>query len=129
MRRVRSVNIKAGWISAFLTNASVGLLRAEDHVFEAMLKGWRAQILALDLLTSYVKSSCGTVQRFEEHAKEYRCRLSTSARAGSGVIADRFGSRTHALIVSTGRGKRRANQWNAPSAASKRGRTFKKGWT
>ena len=65
------MNIEAGRIPAFLTNANVGLLRAEDRVFEAMLDGWRAQMLARGLSTSYIKSSCGTVQRFQAHANEY----------------------------------------------------------
>lgn len=39
--------------------------------FEAMLDGWRAQMLARGLSTSYIKSSCETVQRFQEHANEY----------------------------------------------------------
>ena len=65
------MSIEPGRIPAFLTNANVGLLRAEDRVFEAMLDGWRAQMLARGLSTSYIKSSCGTVQRFQEHANEY----------------------------------------------------------
>jgi integrase/recombinase XerD len=65
------VSIEPGRIPAFLTNANVGLLRAEDRVFEAMLDGWRAQMLARGLSTSYIKSSCGTIQKFQEHANEY----------------------------------------------------------
>jgi integrase/recombinase XerD len=71
LRTVCSVSIEPGRIPAFLTNANVGLLRAEDRVFEAMLDGWRAQMLARGLSTSYIKSSCGTVQRFQEHSNEY----------------------------------------------------------
>lgn len=36
-----------------------------------MLDGWRAQMLARGLSTSYIKGSCGTVQRFQQHANEY----------------------------------------------------------
>ena len=64
------MSIEPGRIPAFLTNVNVGLLRAEDRVFEAMLDGWRAQMLARGLSTSYFKSSCGTVQRFQEHAND-----------------------------------------------------------
>ncbi|MCW3768899.1 site-specific integrase, partial [Paenarthrobacter sp. PAE-2] len=65
------MSIESGRIPAFLTNANVGLLRAEDRVFEAMVDGWRAQMLARGLSTSYIKSSCGTIQKFQEHANEY----------------------------------------------------------
>lgn len=40
------MNNVPGRIPAFLTSENVGLLRAEDRVFEAMLDGWRAQMLA-----------------------------------------------------------------------------------
>jgi hypothetical protein len=49
------VGIEPGRIPAFLTNVNVGLLRAEDRVFEAMLDGWRAQMLARGLSTSHCR--------------------------------------------------------------------------
>ena len=65
------MNIEPGRIPAFLNTENVGLLRAEDRVFEAMLDGWRAQMLARGLSSAYIKSSCSVVERFQEHANEY----------------------------------------------------------
>lgn len=84
------MSIEPGRIPAFLTNVNVGLLRAEDRVFEAMLDGWRAQMLARGLSMSYIKSSCGTVQRFQEHANEYP--WTRSAHHVDEFLADRRSS-------------------------------------
>ncbi|MDP9936915.1 site-specific recombinase XerD [Paenarthrobacter nicotinovorans] len=65
------MNIEPGRIPAFLNTENIGLLRAEDRVFEAMLDGWRAQMLARGLSSAYIKSSCSVVERFQEHANEY----------------------------------------------------------
>ncbi|YCH08578.1 tyrosine-type recombinase/integrase [Arthrobacter sp. alpha11c] len=65
------MTIEPGRIPAFLNTENIGLLRAEDRVFEAMLDGWRAQMLARGLSTAYIKSSCSVVERFQGHANEY----------------------------------------------------------
>ena len=53
-----------GHVPGFLVDDSVGLLRAEDRVFEAMLDGWRAQMLARGLTSTTIKGRCGVVARF-----------------------------------------------------------------
>ena len=45
------------WAMEMLLKQEVGLLRADQRVFEAMLDGWRAQMLARGLSTPYIKSS------------------------------------------------------------------------
>ena len=60
------MNIEPGRIPAFLNTENVGLLRAEDRVFEAMLDGWRAQMLARGLSNAYIKSSCSADRRSSE---------------------------------------------------------------
>lgn len=60
-----------GRLPEFLANGVVGLLRPEDRVFEAMLDGWRAQMLARGLGVPFIRSSCSLVARFQEHSNEY----------------------------------------------------------
>lgn len=60
-----------GRIPAYLVNNVVGLLRAEDRVFEAMLDGWRSQQLARGLTVSHIDASVRLVSRFQGHANEY----------------------------------------------------------
>ncbi|MGB7235843.1 MAG: site-specific integrase [Rhodococcus sp. (in: high G+C Gram-positive bacteria)] len=65
------MEIVPGGVPAFLADGDVGLLRAEDRVFEAMLDGWRSQLLARGLTIAFIKSSCSVVTRFQEHSNEY----------------------------------------------------------
>lgn len=64
-----------GFVPRVLTDALAGdgvaLLRAEDRVFEAMLDGWRAQMLARGLTTGWIKSSTAMVTRFQRFTNEY----------------------------------------------------------
>ena len=76
-----------GHVPEFLVEHSVGLLRAEDRVFEAMLDGWRAQQLARGLTPAFILSSCRLVARFQEHANEYPWRW--SAHHMDEFLADR----------------------------------------
>ena len=76
-----------GHVPGFLVDDSVGLLRAEDRVFEAMLDGWRAQQLARGLTPAFILSSCRLVARFQEHANEYPWRW--SAHHMDEFLADR----------------------------------------
>ena len=52
-----AMEIVPGRIPEMLLKQEVGLLRADQRVFEAMLDGWRAQMLARGLSTPYIKSS------------------------------------------------------------------------
>lgn len=49
----------------------VSFLRAEERVFEAMLDGWRAQMLARGLATDTIKARCRLVNQFGEFTNEY----------------------------------------------------------
>ena len=64
-----------GFVPRVLTDALAGdgvaLLRAEDRVFEAMLDGWRAQMLARGLTTGWIKISTAMVTRFQRFTNEY----------------------------------------------------------
>lgn len=92
------MTIEPGRIPAFLNTENIGLLRAEDRVFEAMLDGWRAQMLARGLSTAYIKSSCSVVERFQDHANEYP--WTWSAHHVDEFLADRRSSE-HGLALST----------------------------
>lgn len=69
--RLGLVEAVPGRIPAFLADDVVGLLRAEDRVFEAMLDGWRAQQLARGLTTASILAAYRLVARFQAHANEY----------------------------------------------------------
>ena len=60
---VRRVQQVPGLVPVHLSDVAVGLLRAEDRVFEAMLDGWRAQQLAHGLMTPSIRSACAVVMR------------------------------------------------------------------
>lgn len=53
-----------------LRQQNLGLLRADERVSDVMLDGWRAQLLARGLSTDYIKASCRTVTRFQEHTND-----------------------------------------------------------
>lgn len=57
-----------GRVPAVLSDASVGLFRADERVFEAMLDGWRTQMLARGLTTYTIKGRCGVLERFQRFA-------------------------------------------------------------
>lgn len=58
-------------IPSVLTDGDISLFRAEDRVFEAMLDGWRAQMLARGLTTEWIKSSASIVTRFHAFTNDY----------------------------------------------------------
>ncbi len=60
-----------GRIPEMLLRQEVGLLRADQQVFEAMLHGWRAHLLARGLSPAYITSSCRVVERFQEHTNDF----------------------------------------------------------
>ncbi|MBY4576249.1 hypothetical protein ACN94_22395 [Gordonia paraffinivorans] len=57
-------------------------MRPEDRVFEAMLDGWRAQMLARGLGVPFIRSSCSLVARFQEHSNEYPWTWGREERTG-----------------------------------------------
>lgn len=57
-----------GLRSACFRDAEVGLFRAEDRVFDAMLGGWKAQMLARGLTTATIEGRCRVLRRFQEYA-------------------------------------------------------------
>ncbi len=76
LTRLSSVQLSAielvpAAVPLILAEGGVSFLRAEERVLEAMLEGWRAQMLACGLCTSSVQNACRTVQRFDEHCNEY----------------------------------------------------------
>jgi integrase/recombinase XerD len=60
-----------GFIPQVLRRDSVSLLRADETVFNAMVDGWRAQMLARGLAMDTIKSRCRVVSRFVEFTNEY----------------------------------------------------------
>ena len=57
-----------GFVPRLLRDGEVGLFRAEDRVFEAMVEGWRAQMLARGLTRATIDGRCGVLRRFQEFA-------------------------------------------------------------
>ena len=60
-----------GFIPQVLRRDDVSLLRADETVFNAMVDGWRAQMLARGLAVDTIKGRCGVVSRFIEFTNEY----------------------------------------------------------
>jgi integrase/recombinase XerD len=56
-----------GFVPELLRADGIGLFRADERVFEAMLDGWRAQMLARGLTTATITTSCGVVERFQRY--------------------------------------------------------------
>ena len=57
-----------GFVPRVLRDAEVGLFRAEDRVFDAMLDGWKAQMLARGLTAQTIEGRCRLLRRFQEYA-------------------------------------------------------------
>jgi hypothetical protein len=49
-----------------LSGDGIALLRADARVFDAMLDGWRAQMMARGLTTPVIQNSCRMVARFQD---------------------------------------------------------------
>jgi len=60
-----------GVVPRVLRDAEVGLLRADERVFDAMLDGWTAQMLARGLTTQTIEGRCRLLRRFQEYAGTY----------------------------------------------------------
>lgn len=62
------MDVVPGAVSAVLSDPGVGLFRADERVFEAMIGGWRAQMLARGLTTQTIMGRCGVLARFQRFA-------------------------------------------------------------
>lgn len=60
-----------GFVPRLLDDPTVGLFRADERVFDAMLDGWRAQMLARGLATATIENRCRLVRRFQEFSGEF----------------------------------------------------------
>jgi integrase/recombinase XerD len=59
-----------GFVPRVLRDADVGLFRADERVFDAMLDGWKAQMLARGLTPQTIEGRC-RLRRFQEFAGTY----------------------------------------------------------
>ena len=64
-----------GFIPRVLRLDDVSLLRADETVFNAMVDGWRAQMLARGLAVDTIKGRCGIVSRSVEFTSDYPWQL------------------------------------------------------
>jgi site-specific recombinase XerD len=60
-----------GGIPELFTSGDVALFRAEDRLFEAMVDGWRAQLLARGLASDTIKQRTTTIERFQRFTNDY----------------------------------------------------------
>lgn len=60
-----------GFIPRVLQLDDVALLRADEAVLNAMVDGWRAQMLARGLAVSTITARCSLIGRFVEFTNEY----------------------------------------------------------
>lgn len=60
-----------GFVPRLLRDPDVSLFRADERVFDAMLDGWRAQMLARGLATATIKARCAVVSRFQAYVGEF----------------------------------------------------------
>lgn len=60
-----------GFVPRLLDDPTVGLFRADERVFDHMVKGWQAQMLARGLATDTIKERCRVVRRFQEFSGEF----------------------------------------------------------
>lgn len=60
-----------GFVPRVLGEPAVGLFRADERVLDAMLDGWRAQMLARGLTAATIEGRCRLVRRFQEFTGEF----------------------------------------------------------
>ena len=60
-----------GFVPRLLSDPTVGLFRADERVFDSMLDGWRAQMLARGLTTATIENRCRVVRRFQAFSGEF----------------------------------------------------------
>jgi hypothetical protein len=52
-----------GFVPKLLSDPTVGLFRADERIFDAMVDGWRAQMLARGLTTATIENRFRLVHR------------------------------------------------------------------
>jgi site-specific recombinase XerD len=60
-----------GFVPRLLSDPTIGLFRADERVFDAMLDGWRAQMLARGLTAATIENRCRVVRRFQAFSGEF----------------------------------------------------------
>lgn len=60
-----------GFVPRVLSDHAVGLFRADERAFDAMIAGWRAQMLARGLTVATIEGRCRLVRRFREFTGEF----------------------------------------------------------
>jgi hypothetical protein len=60
-----------GFVPKLLSDPTVGLFRADERIFDAMVDGWRAQMLARGLTTATIENRSRLVRRFQEFTGEF----------------------------------------------------------
>ncbi|MBN2177059.1 MAG: site-specific integrase [Demequinaceae bacterium] len=60
-----------GRVPVLLADPDIALFRAEDRVFDAMVDGWRTQMLARGLTVGTISGRCAVVTRFQSFTNEY----------------------------------------------------------
>ena len=60
-----------GFVPRILVDPDIGLFRADERVFTAMLDGWSAQMLARGLTTETIKQRCQLLERFQRFTGEF----------------------------------------------------------
>lgn len=63
-----------GFVPRRLSDPSVGLFRADERVFDAMLDGWRAQMLARGLTTATIDGAADSFVGFSGSLASFRGR-------------------------------------------------------
>ncbi|MDQ1724586.1 MAG: hypothetical protein QOG52_1614 [Frankiaceae bacterium] len=65
------MDVVPGFVPRVLTDPNVGLFRADERVFDAMIDGWRAQMLARGLTTATIEGRCRLIRRFQSFTGEF----------------------------------------------------------
>ena len=60
-----------GFVPRVLSDHAVGLFRADERAFDAMIDGWRAQMLARGLTVATIEGRCRLVRRFRDFTGEF----------------------------------------------------------
>lgn len=71
-----------GFVPRVLRDAEVGLFRAEDRVFDAVIDGWKPQMMARGLATQTIEGRCRVLRRFQEYAGTFPFQPAEQAQDG-----------------------------------------------
>lgn len=86
-----------GAVPRRLREGAVSLFRADERVFEGMVEGWRAQMLARGLVAASVEGRLGVVRRFQQYTGTFPWQW------GPGDVEEYFAERRSAgRTISTG---------------------------